>query len=83
MCGGQRTPTEVLLLGTKLPQVPGGYALERIRTADALLRTEALYPLSYEGRTGVVYEPTLRTVKRRVAAVLRDCTSGIGPIPER
>ena len=30
--------------------VPRLHALERIRTADALLRTEALYPLSYEGR---------------------------------
>ena len=40
MCGFQ----------ARMAAVPGGrYAPERIRTADALLRTEALYPLSYGG----------------------------------
>jgi hypothetical protein len=47
---GRSDPYEGAFLGADLLQCRRDDAPERIRTADALLRTEALYPLSYGGR---------------------------------
>jgi hypothetical protein len=54
---------------------PAACALGEIRTPDSLIRSEVLYPLSYEGRCQVVCAPEVQ-VRHLSPAYRRDRTPG-------